>query len=204
MNVVFAWLITKIKSVDPRTWAVIIIALIIFLLGMYCQKKIHHCLVVKVGTETVVGTVVNHLTIKDTIPRQDIKTTIKQLISYQWKHDTLKRDSIVYVHDTPTIMAETQHCYSFRYVAPDQSIIIPNICSREFKVVPPADMTADIQYMPHPDTQRTIYRTDTVSHPAKKFYIGVGGGVGYGIDVYKRRGWCANGGIQVGYAIKQF
>lgn len=204
MQVLFAWLVTKIKSVDPRTWAVVIVVLAIFFLGMYCQRKIHHCPIVKVGTETIVGTIVNHPTIKDTIPKQDIKTTIKQIISYQWKHDTLKKDSIVYVHDTPTLVMETQHCYSFRYEASDHAVFVPRLCSREFKISPPSDMTGDVDYTPHPDTPKTVYRVDTISSPAKRFYIGLGGSGGYGVDATGRKGWNANVGIQLGVALKQF
>lgn len=204
MNVVLTWLITKIKSVDPKTWAIIIIALAIYLLGMYCQKKIHHCPIVKVGTETIVGTITNHPTIKDTIPKQDIKTTIKQIISYQWRHDTIKRDSIVYVHDTVISVGEVQHCYNFKYIAPDNAVIVPSFCSRYFTAIPPVDMTADIQYTPAPDTMRRIIRIDTISFPAKRFYIGLGGSGGYGIDATGRKGWNVNAGINIGYAIKQF
>jgi hypothetical protein len=204
MNMVYAWLLTKIKSVDPKTWAIVIVVLAIFFLGMYCQKKIHRCPVVKVGTETVVGTIVNHPTIKDTIPKQDIKTTIKQIISHQRKHDTPKRDSTTHTHDTPTLVMETQHCYSFRYEAPDHTIFVPRLCSREFKITPPSDMTGDVDYTPHPDTPKTVYRVDTISSPAKRFYIGLGGGGGYGIDATGRKGWNANVGIQLGVALKQY
>lgn len=204
MNAVFAWLVAKAGSVSPKTWLLIIVILLSTLFGMWLQCKLHRCPVVKVGTEMTLGVVTHSPAVKDTIPKKDIKTTIKQVISYQWKHDTVKRDSVVYIHDTTAVIAETQRCYSFRYEAPDHAVFVPRLCSREFKIQPPIDMIGDVDYTPRPDTLRTIYRVDTVSFPAKRFYIGIGAGGGYGIDATGRKGWNVNGGIQVGVALKQF
>lgn len=103
---------------------------------------------VQIGSEKTIIKVVIH----DTI--QTVKTV--SAIQIVYKRDTVRvKDSVVSVKDSVS-------CYQFDQKEPDGAKITAQICSDSLPKRKPLDLTAYLNYVPAPDTIKTINRIDTL------------------------------------------
>ena len=72
---------------------------------------------------------------------------------------------------TDSISIDTAHCYTINEHEKDGAYIAATLCSRYFTALPPPDLKGIITYQPPPDTQRTILRTDTLTHTKTNWSI---------------------------------
>ena len=151
------------KKILP--WGLLVL---IALLGYYILKKEK----IIVGKETTVTKIIEH---KDTL-----RDTIKKPVFYVKQ---LPRET-VYVnkttHDTiRQTIKDSTNCYKFSKNWPDGAVTGAEICSKFF-VPTLTDVVCELSYKAAPDTQRTVFRVDTLTKKPKYApCIAIAGGVGF-------------------------
>jgi len=153
-----------------------LITLIIgFTLGFVISKPHQTSANVRTGYETLSVVVTLHDTIRTVKTVHDVRTSIRI--------DTVRSSSVLpckmYRDDkgyssygiTDSISIDTAHCYTINEHEKDGAYIAATLCSRYFTALPPPDLKGIITYQPPPDTQRTILRTDTLTHTKTNWSI---------------------------------
>jgi hypothetical protein len=107
----------------------------------------------KITAGTVRDTLI--VTQKDTIYKEVTKIVLQDIYKTITRVDTL-RDSIVVVNFTDSIK-----CFAVEDTMPDKAYIKTEICSDSF-INMPLDIRSYITYKPAPDSNKIIYRTDTL------------------------------------------
>jgi hypothetical protein len=192
-------LLTFLKSIPPKYYAAFLIGAVIFWIGGMSRMSCHHCPTIQGHSETVKwDTIWKHDTIKGPLPASSIsvKPNIKPIFVAAIKPDSSLKPI--------EVQQDTQYCYETQWAESDSAKIGVKICSYILPQKKPVDFTFDKWYVAPPAIVKTLTVKDTVAAPMKKFYVGVGGGVGYGIDATGRKGWNTNVGVQFGIALKQF
>lgn len=108
----------------------------------------------KINTGTARDTLI--VTQKDTVYKEVTKIVLQDIYKTITRVDTL-RDSIVVVNFTDSIK-----CFVVEDTMPDKAYIKAEICSDSF-IDMPLDIRSYIIYKPAPDSNKIIYRTDTLT-----------------------------------------
>lgn len=125
-------------------------ALVLVALLFICNNRKPQVLEVKTRIDTVSVRIVVHDTVTVEKIRNQIVVKSVPVVQYERIRDTLKE------------INDTENCYSVNETMKDGAYIKAEICSRVFPKIKPLDLSGKIEYLPAPDTVRTIKIVDSV------------------------------------------
>lgn len=132
-------------------WYIVIIGALCLVLG-YLLRQCPDCGDARPGQR--IDTITVEITTHDTVT---VEKTRKEIV--------VKSEPVIrYVRTTDTVypVQDSEVCYSFGEAMKDGAQVTSKLCSRAFPAQAPEDLHGAINYVPAPDTQRTIQITDTV------------------------------------------
>lgn len=132
---------------------VIVLAVILFLGGFIFGYNSKKCSKIKKGVQIVTDTVIIHDTTIMKIPYSKFKTVDRVVTR-------INRDTI---NNSLITVTDTAHCYGIDTTISGAFIAI-EFCSSLFPHKKPIDLSGILTYTPPPDTNKTIFRIDTIHY----------------------------------------
>lgn len=189
------------KKVKPSTWYLMAALILVFVLGIQTGYGLHKCAPcpeITPQTLYVHDTVEAPITTTQSVPVAMVKPRTIQQPVYR---------KVPATDSTPATVqttSESVNCWDIPApIEPDSSRTTVRLCSRAFSILPPADMTTEIERTA-PQKVRIVERTSLITLPppvAKRWGLTIGPYLGAGFDWLGRPCMSAGIAITAGYRV---